>query len=82
MAVEEEKEGDVIERRIARRQAGVSAVKRTPAYIIVLCHNVPRAPSPDPNDMSLSKRAWERRMKDWRRDLRAALKRLHMAVLR
>ncbi len=65
-------------RRVAKRCAGVQAVKRTPAYILVVMSNKAERPaSPDPFDERVSKRKWEKSMMDWRNDLRAALRQIH-----
>ena len=65
-------------RRLRKRATGVAAVMRTPAYIIVtLVHKI-QLPTPDPYNRSVSKRAWETSMQNWRRALREALKQIHV----
>ena len=68
---------DLARRRMHRR-AGVAAVCRSPAYIEALLQSstgvlaaVPEPP--DPEDMAVSKRSWERSMKLWRASLKFAI---------
>lgn len=63
-------------RRQDHRQAGVAAVKRSSAYQNFAARRRhgevwgPSAPqTPDPIDQSTSKRTWESKMQQWRRDL-------------
>ena len=64
---------DVVERRIRKREAGVAFIRRSPAYILATIRNLPRPRTPDPTDMTLSKRAWERSVQIWRCALRELL---------
>ncbi len=65
-------------RRVAKRCDGLHAVKRTPAYILVVMNKAERPASPDPFDEHISKRKWEKSMMDFRNDLRATLRQIHM----
>ena len=67
---------EVCLRRVNKRQAAVSAIKMTPAYILVQSRGK-RSATPDPEDRGMSKRAWERSIMIWRRDLREQLQQLH-----
>ncbi len=53
-------------RRLAKRLSGVRFVKATPEY--AACCS--RPPTPDPYDRTVSKRRWERSLKDFRRAIR------------
>ena len=66
-------------RQVAKRVEGVSALMRTPAYIVVTsrCADAPAAPNP--YDETLSKRAWEKKMMRWRAALREALHQITLA---
>ena len=56
------------ERRLRKRAAGVAAVKRlTPSYTF---KRAGRPSTPDPGDLSISKRKWEASVQKWRRELR------------
>ena len=59
-------------RRLAKRSDGVEAVKRSMDYHLVTTQHAgcDRPTTPDPCDMSVSKREWERSMCDWRNALR------------
>ena len=64
--------------RRAKRFAGLCAVKRSPAYILTVSRRGRQRPrSPDPYDLSLSKRSWEKSMQDWRASLRKILHQIH-----
>ena len=65
-------------RRVAKRCAGLRIVKGTPAYILVVMNKAERAASPDPFDEHISKRKWEKSMMDFRSDLRATLRQIHV----
>ena len=68
------------ERRMGHRAAGVAAVKRSKQYVIVTENpNTARPRTPDPTDRKLSKRAWERRMQQWRMDLDDVVRELQAA---
>ena len=55
------------ERRLRHRAAAVAAVKRlTPEYTLARA----RATTPDPTDLSISKRRWEASVQEWRDALR------------
>ena len=54
----------------AHRAAGVAAVKRSHDYILVYGARVPRPRTPDSTDRALAKRAWERGIQEWRKDLK------------
>ncbi len=62
--------------QLAKRETGVSAIKRTPAYILTVLHRAARAKTPDPYE-KMSKRSWEKSMMGWRASLRAALHQIH-----
>ena len=53
-------------RRLAKRLAGVCAVKASPDYAACCV----RPTTPDPSDRTVSKRRWERSMQEFRRALR------------
>ena len=56
------------ERRLRKRAAAVAAVKRlTPSYTF---KRAGRPSTPDPSDLSISKRRWEASVQKWRRELR------------
>ena len=56
------------ERRLRKRAAAVAAVKRlTPSYTF---KRAGRPSTPDPSDLSISKRRWEASVEKWRRELR------------
>ncbi len=63
-------------RQFTKRETGVSAIKRTPAYILTVLHRAARAKTPDPYE-KMSKRRWEKSMMRWRASLRAALHQIH-----
>jgi hypothetical protein len=66
------KEMDDIERRTRKRYNGIDIVRASPEYTTSLCFpRSQRPPSPDPEDMTTSKRRWERQMRDWRDALKA-----------
>ena len=65
-------------RRLRKRETGVGAVMKTPAYIIVTVVHKIEMPTPDPHKETTSKRAWERSMQNWRRALRHTLRQIHM----
>jgi len=56
--------------KVRKRQNGVDAVVRTPAYIITKLYYDEEIQPPDPNDLKLSKRQWEKSMMKWRADLK------------
>lgn len=74
--------GERQEKRIAKRESAVAAIKRTPAYILTQDQNKEggRAQTPDPRDEKTSKRSWEKSVMQWRSDLRAALHRIHVEM--
>ena len=57
----------VWERRLRKRTAAVEHIRRTKEYSSATT----RPPTPDPTDMRVSKRAWEKSMQYWRSELRA-----------
>jgi len=57
--------------KVRKRQNGIDAVMRTPAYIITKLYYDEEIQTPDPNDLKLSKRQWEKSMMKWRADLKA-----------
>ena len=67
-------------RQLIKRETGVGAIKRTPAYILTVLHGVTRARTPDPYE-KMSKRKWEKSMMIWRASLRLALHQLHNELL-
>ena len=53
----------------------VAKIKRTPEYTLTLINNKKAGAgcviqAPDPTDMEISKRAWEKSVKEWRDELR------------
>ena len=58
------------ERRAQHREACIAAVKRSPDYIAVAQH-LARPLTPDPRQPEVSKRAWEKSVRQWRMDLKA-----------
>ena len=58
------------ERRAQHREACIAAVKRSPDYIAVAQH-LARPLTPDPWQPEVSKRAWEKSVRQWRMDLKA-----------
>ena len=76
----EECNEEVWQRRSAHRAAGVGAVKRSADYIRATEDpGVPRPKTPDPTDETLSKRAWERGVQQWRMGLAGAVANLPTA---
>ena len=65
------------QRRLTKRESGVAAVKRTPAYIRTVLQKGKRSKTPDPFE-TMSKRSWEQSMMNWRSDLRAEFHQIHM----
>lgn len=64
-----------LDRRREHRYNGVEAVKRSPEYqamkkIQANDVSVVAPQTPDPNDLSVSKRSWEKEMMEWRTGLR------------
>lgn len=63
-------------RRVAKRMEGVAAIKRTPEYTQARAQglrdasNVDFPLTPDPTDVTMSKRTWESKVQSWRQDLR------------
>lgn len=58
------------ERRAQHREACIAAVKRSGDYGVVAQH-VARPVTPDPRQPEVSKRAWEKSVRQWRMDLKA-----------
>ena len=56
--------------KVRKRQNGIDAVMRTPAYIITKLYYDEEIQTPDPNDLKLSKRQWEQSMMKRRADLK------------
>ena len=70
---------EVCSRRLKKRQEAVSAIKRTPAYIVtVQMRGNNRAKTPDPDDLRVNKRPWEFSVMRWRQSLRDSLREIHM----
>ena len=65
------------EEKRRRRGNAIAFIKRTEEYsqALIYCSRDGRgAPEPpDPNDLSVSKRAWERGVQQWRREIRQVL---------
>jgi hypothetical protein len=57
------------QRRVVHRRNGVNHVLNSPAYITLAGLGV-RVVGPDPEDRSLSKRAWEKEMQLWVRAIK------------
>ena len=58
-------------RRLQKRLSAVVAIKRTPEYSDAYVYDGGSLPTtPDPTDLTISKRSWERSVQDWRRLLR------------
>jgi len=57
--------------KVRKRQDAVDAIMRSPAYIITKLYYDEEIQSPDPNNLKLSKRQWEKSMMKWRADLKA-----------
>ena len=57
------------ERRALHREACIAAVKRSNDYEAVARHFA-RPTTPDPRQAHVSKRAWQKRMRQWRMDLK------------
>ena len=55
-------------RRILKRKNAVDAIKQQPEY--AECDPLVRPRTPDPEDLTLSKRDWEKMVQRWRADLR------------
>ena len=76
----EECNEEVWQRRSAHRLAGVAAVKRSTDYIGATADTGVRRPrTPDAMDRKLSKRAWERAVQQWRKDLKEVVQTLRTA---
>ena len=58
------------ERRAQHREACIAAVKRSGDYGAVAQHFA-RPVTPDPRQPEVSKRAWEKSVRQWRMDLKA-----------
>ena len=66
----EEEDPAIWERRAQHREACIAAVKGSTDYIAVARH-VARPATPDPRQADVSKRAWEKSVRQWRMDLKA-----------
>ena len=55
-------------RRLQKRAAAVDRIRQTTEYISAQV----RPATPDPTDLSMSKRTWERSIQRWRAELRSA----------
>ena len=67
-----EEEFETAERRLEKRIAGYAAVLRSDDYVFVRCCVPPSSlilVGPDPINLTVSKRQWERSMQGWRRAL-------------
>ena len=56
-------------RRLRKRRAAVDAIKSKPEYTEI--ETEARPLTPDPEDLTLSKRDWETAVQVWRNDLKA-----------
>ena len=56
----------VLRRRLKRREA-VAIVERSPEYL----QATPEEPPPDPEDITISKRAWEHAHHQWKQSVRS-----------
>ena len=65
-----EEECELWERRAQHREACIAAVKRSGDYGAVARHYA-RPATPDPRQAEVSKRAWEKSVRQWRMDLKA-----------
>ena len=65
-----EDEYELSERRAQHREACIAAVKRSGDYGAVTRHFA-RPATPDPRQADVSKRAWEKSVRQWRMDLKA-----------
>ena len=65
---------DEWERRAQHREACIAAVKRSVDYVTVF-QLFARPPTPNPRQAEVSKRAWEKGVKQWRMDLKALVPR-------
>ena len=72
----EDSEGEKDGKRLVKREAAVSHVKRTPSYIITVLYEMPRPTTPDPSG-PCSKHTWERSVQRWRAALRTSLRHIH-----
>ena len=64
-------------RRLQKRNAAIAAIKRTPEYLEAMMQDmtavdgVDRRPqTPDPRDLTVGKKQWERSVQQWRDGLR------------
>ena len=53
-------------RRLRKRSAAIAAIKRLPCYRTAYEGRSVRASTPDPTNLRISKRAWERTVQKWR----------------
>ena len=56
-------------RRLRKRRAAVDAIRRAPEY--THCDPVARPRTPDPTDLAIPKRAWEKQVMEWRQGLKS-----------
>ena len=57
--------------RAQHREACIAAVKRSGDYIAAVAQHLTRPVTPDPRQPEVSKRAWEKSVRQWRLDLKA-----------
>ena len=71
-----------LERRLRKRLEAVAAIKRTPEYNDAYVYgneggDFPFPSTPDPTDLTISKRTWEKSVMQWRASLRLLAARHH-----
>ena len=62
---------DEWERRAQHREACIAAVKRSGDYVSGVAQHFARPSTPNPRQAGVSKRAWEKGVRQWRMDLKA-----------
>jgi len=68
--------------RIQKRMNAVEGIQRKPEYILTQLYNATPPVIPDYTDMKITKRAWEKAVKDWRAELRAFFEHRQMNIER
>ena len=63
-----ESPAEATSRRLRKRKAAVDAIKPRPEY--TTCDPIARPRTPDPTDLTISKREWEKQVMVWRQELR------------
>jgi len=57
--------------KLRKRHEAVESIKRSPAFILTnLYYKKDRVPIPDPNNLEMTKRQWEKSVMKWRNALR------------